>query len=262
MRVSVSLEFIRRVSAADLRRTNENIPCLRGLYGGAAANVLFLADSATYNNEVRAFDTRFDRLDQITVYRPNISEKVHDLAYSADSNTLFVGTLHADWTGVSVRSFACANGRWSLFHRTQMEAEGRRDLYLRFTRYGTLLCGQSGTDGLHLCHVLLDRSIQHSTRIALPARHEGFDAKLIGNELRLAVALNDGAGVESIGLFRIDGNCAVSLDIVALSGARRPLFCGFNGELLVGVATDGRVHEALVLDSKRKASSKTPGDTT
>ena len=114
-------------------------------------------------------------------------------------------------------------------------------IWLRVLRDGTLLCSQYGTDGIHVCRAHSDRSLQHCARVALPAKHRGFDAQLAGNERRLAAALSDG----SVALFRVDTEPAalVQLSSVQLAGARIALFCGDS--LLVGVATDDDVREAV-----------------
>ena len=228
------LSLSRRIPPDSLRQLNE---ILYGLCGGAAAHELFLAD----RDVVHAFDVRTGRLDARDPYTPPNWEWVRDVAYSAESDSLFVATL--DGSGVSVRSLARrTDGLWSECHRMQLAWEGNYwGICLRVLRDGTLLCSKSGTGGIHVCHAHSDRSLQHCARVALPANHWGFDAQLVGNERRLAAALSDG----SVALFRVDTAPAalVQLSRVMLADAIYALFCGDS--VLVGVATDGYVREAV-----------------
>ena len=244
-RVIARLSLSRRIPLDALRRPNQTIVYLLGLCGGTAAHELFLADR--YNNAVRAFDVRTGRLDARDAYTPPNGECVYDVSYSAESDSLFVATFHSDHSGVIVRSLARrTDGQWSECHRRmQLAPEGTNWICLRVVRDGTLLCSQHYTDGIHVCRAHSDRSLQHCARVALPAKHEGFDAQLAGNERRLAAALSDG----TVALFRVDTERAalVQLSRVMLAGAKYALFCGDS--LLVGVATDsftgGDVREAV-----------------
>ena len=112
---------------------------------------------------------------------------------------------------------------------------------MRVLRDGTLLCSEWFTDGIHVCLAQSDRSLQHCARVALPTKHRGFDAQLVGNERRLAVALCDG----SVVLCRVNlaPVALEKLSFVKLVGARLALFCGDS--LLVGVARDYKVQEAV-----------------
>ena len=229
----------RRLPRAAFRRPNERDVEFWGLCGGAAAHELFLAD---YLHRVRAFDVRTGRLDARDAYTPPNGEEVNDVAYSAESDSLFVATEHSDLSGFIVRSLARrTDGKWSERYRMQLAPEGYSKICLRVLRDGTLLFSQWGTDGIHVCRAHSDRSLQHCARVALPATHRGFDAQLAGNERRLAAALSDG----SVALFRVDTEPAalVQLSRVMLAGARNALFCGDT--LLVGVATDFDVREAV-----------------
>ena len=239
-RVIARLSLSRRIPPDALCRLNDTSACLWGLCGGAAAHELFLADF--YNSAVRAFDVRTGRLDARDAYTPPNGEYLNDVAYSAESDSLFVATWHTDGSGVSVRSLARrTDGQWSECHRMQLAPEGNNWICLRVLRDGTLLCSQWRTDGIHVCRAHSYRSLQHCARVALPATHEGFDAQLGGNERRLAAALSDG----SVALFRVDTERAglVQLSRVMLAGAGLALFCGDS--LLVGVATDNDVREAV-----------------
>ena len=233
----------RVIARLSLSRRIETGVCLEGLCGGAAAHELFLAD---YFNAVCAFDVRTGRLDARDAYTPPNGERVNDVAYSAESDSLFVATWHVDDSGVSVRSLARrTDGQWSECHRMQLAPEGDGGIWLRVLCDGTLLCCQCDTDCIHVCRAHSDRSLQHCARVALPATHIGFDAQLDGNERRLAAALSDG----SVALFRVDTEPAalVQLSRVMLAGAQYALFCGDS--LLVGVATDsatgGDMREAV-----------------
>ena len=123
------------------------------------------------NNVVRAFDVRTGRLDARDAYTPPNGEYVNDVAYSAESDSLFVATYHIDESGVSVRSLRRTDGQWSECHRMQLAPEGSGWIWLRVLRDGTLLCSQWGTDGIHVCRAHSDRSLQHCARVALPATH-------------------------------------------------------------------------------------------
>ena len=214
---------------------------------------------------MRAFDVRTGRLDARDAYTPPNGERVNDVAYSAESDSLFVATYryhkslwerllkqcvganepqraHNAGAGVIVRSLArSTDGQWSECHRMQLERVGKNGIYLRVLSDGTLLCSQWGTDGIHVCRAHSDRSLQHCARVGLPAKHVGFDAQLAGNEKRLAAALSD----SSVALFRVDTEPAalVQLSRVMLAGAQYVLFCGDS--LLVGVATGKSVREAV-----------------
>ena len=76
------------------------------------------------NNVVRAFDVRTGRLDARDAYTPPNGEYVNDVAYSAESDSLFVATWHTDGSGVSVRSLRRTDGQWSECHRMQLAPEG------------------------------------------------------------------------------------------------------------------------------------------
>ena len=241
-RVVERLTLSRRIPSAALRRPNETSLNLNGLCGGAAAHELFLADSSLGREVVREFDVRAARLDARDAYTAPAGEFVNDVAYSAKSDSLFVATWSADKSEVNVRSLARTNGQWSVCHCIQLTAEVYRKILLHVLRDGTLLCSQINTGSVHLCRVHSDRSLQNCTRVAFPVNHLGFDAQLFGNERRIAAALQDG----SVSLFRVDAvpvYALVPLSRVDLSGARIPLF--FGESLLVGVATDNDVREAV-----------------
>ena len=240
-RVIELLSLSRRIPPDALCRPNETIKRLLGLCGGAAAQELFLADEC--NRAVRVFDVRTGRLDERDAYTPPNVEWVHDVAYSAESDSLFVATYHRDGSGVVVRSLARrTDGQLSECHRMQLTREGDKKIWLRVLRDGTLLCSQWRTDGIHVCRARSDRSLQHCARVALQKEQWGFDAQLVGNERRLAVAFLDG----SVTLFRIDTAPAALVQlspVITLAGARRALFCGDS--LLVGVATGNEVRKAV-----------------
>ena len=239
-RVIERLSLARRIPPDALCRPNETSVYLVGLCGGAAAHELFLADSYSGREVVGAFDVRTGRLDARDEYQPPNGERVRDVAYSAESDSLLVATL--DDSEVIVRSLARrTDGQWSECHRMQLAREGDKRIFLHVLRDGTLLCSQWDTDRIHVCRAHSDRSLQHCARVALPATHVGFDAQLVGNERQLAAALSDG----SVALFRIGTEPAalVPLSRVMLAGARRPLFCGEN--LLVGVDTGGNVRDTV-----------------
>ena len=240
-RVFSRLSLSRRIPPDALHRSNETNLWLVALCGGAAAHELFLIDRF---NAVCAFDVRTGRLNALDVYTPPNGELVSDVAYSAESDSLFVATYYD--SGVIVRSLARrTDGQWSECHRMQLAPDGDNSrICLRVLRDGTLLCSQQYTDGIHVCRAHSDRSLQHCARVALPARHRGFDAQLAGNERRLAVALSDGSD-RSVALFRVDTEPAalVQLSRVMLAGATDALFCGDS--LLVLVAIGGYVVEAV-----------------
>ena len=245
------LSLSRRIPPDALRRPNESNVCLVGLCGGAAAHELFLYVS--WKNAVRALDVRTGRLDARDAYTPPNMEYVYDVAYSAESDSLFVATISrreiefdVEFSGSIVRSLARrTDGQWSECHRMQLAPEGPEGLdtrvYLRVLRDGTLLCSQFGTSGIHVCRAHSDRSLQHCARVALSVKHFGFDAQLVGNDRRLVATLLG----SSVALFRIDTEpvALVQLSRLTLAGSRKALFCGDS--LLVGVATDDHVREAV-----------------
>ena len=239
-RVIERLSLSRRIPPNALCRQNETNVLLRGLCGGEAE--LFLADSL--REVVRALDVRTGRLDARDAYTPPNGEYVNDVAYSAESDSLFVATWHTDRSEVSVRSLARrTDGQWSECHRMILALVGDNwRICLRVLHDGTLLCSQEDTNGIHVCRAHSDRSLQYCARVALPAVHVGFDAQLVGNERRLAAALSVG----SVALFRLDTEPVVALvplSSVQLAGAQYALFCGDS--LLVGVDTGGNVREAV-----------------
>lgn len=232
------LAFSRHISKTALKRSNETGVWLSGLCGGTAAHQLFIADNT--NDVVRSFDVRFARLDARDVFRCAVDEHLHDVAYCAESLTLFVATTGS--RDISVRSFARTNlnGDWSVCHRMQRELEGNGKIFLRVLRDGTLIFGLTNTNEVHLCRVLPNRSIQHCAPLRLPAKHIGFDAQLNGNEKRLAAAFQD----KSVALFRLDTEVAVLLSHVPIHyhTAKIILFCGET--VVVGVGSMNEVQEA------------------
>ena len=106
-RVIALLSLSRSIPPDALRRQNETNVFLSGLCGGAAAHQLFLADF----NAVRAFDVRTGRLDARDTYTPPNGESVNDVAYSAESDSLFVATGHRDDSEVIVALVGAADRR-------------------------------------------------------------------------------------------------------------------------------------------------------
>lgn len=230
-----------------LQRSKETDVCLRGICGGTASHELFLADSS--KDVVRAFDVHTARLDARDAFRCIDGERINDVAYSSMFDSLFVATWHTDRSAFSVRSFLRAGGQWNVCSRMQLASEGDGKVNLRVLSDGTLLCGQSSTDGVHVCRVLTDRSIKHSARLTMPHKHVGFDAKLSGSEKRLAAALRNGEGNGFVALLRLDKECAVPLSVIPLPGALYLLFC--NDSLLIGVAASNNdVSEAISFSTK------------
>ena len=123
-----SLTLLRRIPKEALSR-NENCVWIRGLYGlnRMAAHELCFADSPiSGNNVARVFDGLTARLHSSDVYRPEKrDEEVHDVAYSAESDTLFVCTMESAESCFSVRSFARTNGngKWTFCHKMQLPLE-------------------------------------------------------------------------------------------------------------------------------------------
>lgn len=212
---------------------------LYGLCGGGSAHELFIAGGEP---SVRAYDVRTGRLAPDAFRAPD-EEKVNDVAFCVESDTLFVATFLRDLSGLIVRSLSRNNteGEWTAAHRMQLPLESQQNIYLRVLRDGTLLCGQSGTDGIHMCRLLPDRSMQYCARVRLPKKHVGYDVQLVGDEKRLAAALQESV----VALFRVDSELAVKLWSLSLPGASSPMFCG--NSLLVGMEMDYKVKSGMLL---------------
>lgn len=237
-----NLRLSRDIRQESLRRANETGLYLIGLTGGAAAHELFIADNS--NNAVRSFDLLSARLEARDVYRAGISEWLSDVVYIAELDTLFVATGHKNDPNVSVRSFGRTNsGEWSERYRILLSSDGSGlRIRLRVLRDGTLFCGQIDTNGVHMCHVQSDHSIQNCTRLQLPSIHSGFDVELVDNEKFLAAAVER----RSVALFHVNTESVAQLSLVPLAGAFYPLFIG--NILLVGVSLDGSLsfHQAVL----------------
>lgn len=201
-----------------------------GLTGGAATNELFIADANS--NVVHSFDEQTGVLNAIVNVTRN--EILHNVAYIAESDTLLIATCDSRRNGFFVYSLnrTNASSQWIVRDKEKFAEErlsfGR--IYLRVLSDGTVFCGESGTDGVHVCRVETDRSIQNCERLTLTDKHSGFDVQLVGNERRLAAALRN----KKVALFRLESERFVQLLSIdpfeSFPGARpiNPLFIGNN----------------------------------
>ena len=235
-----NLRFIELISKHTLKRSHENFLFLCGLCAGVTEHELFLANSSSDSNVVRMFNLDAGKLEEVDAYQPLNVECVGDVAYSIVSDTLFVITWNQERIGITVRSFARKNLEWRFCKKLELAEAKGRSLFLRVLSDDSLFCSMQKTDGVHVCRVQADRSIQHGSRVTLPSPHMGIDAQLVANEKRLVAALVNGLVV----LYRVDENQAVQLSQILLPRAQYPLFFGDN--LLVGVASnqDFSVQEA------------------
>ena len=102
-RVIAGLSFSRRIGNETLRRPNDR-RLARGLWDWPVGQQRTSCSSRTSGNDVvRAFDLRADRLDARDVYRAESGEYVSGVAYSAESDTLFVAT----WNYEITRRYRC-----------------------------------------------------------------------------------------------------------------------------------------------------------
>lgn len=245
--VIASVSLSRRIPQSQLHRTNERPANIFELCVGSEAHTLFLVDSSYGNNVVRAFDVSASRLDACDVFRSPDGESVQSVQYSSELHSLLIASWLTDLSGVIVRSLARNNtcSEWTESNRLPLKSENSGFVFLRVLRDGTVLCSQRDTNGMNVCRVLPDRSLQHCARVELPEKHWGFDAQLIGSERRLAAALWGG----SVALFRVEATLVPisSVHVAEVIGARIPLFC--NDSLLVGVKTDNDFNEIVLLST-------------
>ena len=203
-----------------------------GLQRASYRFIVFIADSE--NNVVRAFDQRAGRLYAPDAFKPASNETVADVAYSPESDTLFVATRYYQIPmTVVVRSFARTGDGWLVADRNEVVKDINISM-MRVLRGRSVLVGFFNTAFVLVCAVQTDRKIKNCTQLTLPEKHWGFDAQLDDSGILLAAALESG----SVSLFRVDANGAQkSLSNAPFSGARQPLFCGDT--LLVGEAAYG-----------------------
>lgn len=208
---------------------------------GATEHEIFLADSSLDSNVVRMFNVNSAELDERDAYRPLNGERVGDVAYYPNSDTLLVATWNQDRAGITMRSFSRVFGEWHFNHELKLSETKGEYLMLDVLSDGSLFCSVLKTERVQLCRIEMDRTLKHQTRVILPCKHEGFDVQLTGNDRLLAAAL-DG----SVAIFRVGEEGVIEpLSRAPLHGAHYPLFIGDN--LLVGVASneDFYVSEAM-----------------
>lgn len=237
VRSVAKLTLERRIDSTALRRSGENVYLL-GLTGGPpGARRLFLGDYR--NSAVRSFDVQSGRLDASDTFTAQSHDPVHDVAYCAELDALFVATRYEN-SKIRVRSFGRNNSKsdndWSERDMIQQQhTENAKCVYLRVLRDATLFFGEGDSTGIYVCRVLSNLSMPHCVRVALPTDHWGFDVQLVDNERRLAAALTNG----SVALFRVETDWtslsgqAVLLSLVPLADARNPVF--LEDTLLIGV---------------------------
>lgn len=211
-----SLKLSRTMTWETFGRSNDEAIWITGLTGGAAVSELFLADEV--NNVVLSLDVQSAILED--VYRPENGERISGVAYSSESDTLFVATKRQ--STVSVRSFSRANitfRQWNENHRIQFSEERKGLAILRVLGDGTLICGQNHQNAVRMCKVHSNRSMLNCKYLTLPIIYWGFDLQLSGNEKRLAAILENG----SLALFRMEAEGFAQMSHFPLDGARNIL---------------------------------------
>ena len=213
-----------RWSRDRLVRSNESGPHIVAMAAGGSAAELFIADRA--NNVVRAFDVRSGQLGARDVYRGSSGESVRSVAYSAHTDTLFIGTwreamLFTYFATYSVRSLARTNSEseWRECHRIDLQMVYYFNSFwsLRALSDGSqLVLGISShrpgpklqTLGMHLLAMNSSRGIRNRGSIGLSRTYVGFDAKLTGNTTWLAAAMYtpESSSSSYVALFRVVGD--------------------------------------------------------
>lgn len=226
---------------------------IKGLSRGIAEHQLFLAESSGTREVVRVFNVGADQLDADDAYTAPSGEQMINVAYVAESHSLFVATLKTDERVVRVRSLLHTNGQWNVSNLTQFISSMFGDIFLQILLDGTFFWSQWDTEVIHVCDVYSDRTLRNCESIPLQAKHYGFDAQLLRNERRIVVALQDG----SVALMRVHTMPFAFTEIsrVNLTGARIPMFCdngllvkvesGYNrvkSEAVSFTITDGHLH--------------------
>lgn len=234
----LSFTFSRRIPQVSLKRLNENSAYLRGISVGAAAHELYFADRS--NNLVRSFDVRSSKLDVRDAYRAERVEDVKDVAYSPESDTLFVSTRSQRGHDLitTVRLFLRTSNEWREFDRVQYQTPGEFWHWplLRVVSGETLLCGTIHNDFINVYRVSANHSMLHSGRLQFPIQIFGFDIQqeLEGKQTLLAAVLVNG----SVALYRVNSFTDHSmqlLSLVALHNARSVLFA--RDTLIIGVSS-------------------------
>lgn len=227
----------KRIPKEKLKRLNNMNVYIIGMTIGAAAHELFFAD--LINETVRCFDLQSEQFDATEAYRVERGESVRAVTYSAESDTLLVGT-YSDSDNIIVRSFARTNstGEWRLSDQRDISCENPTGaIKLSALRDGTLVCGQLYTNGVHVSRVQSDRTMQNFTRVTLPTSYNGLDVRMVDNEKHLAAALMN----RSVALYRLEENRVVELSRVSPLGRRRVLLRSlFVGDKLLVQYSNGR----------------------
>ena len=153
-RVAENLWLSSLIPNEKLRRSQEYHASIAGLSGGAAARELFIADSE--NNVVRAFDLSAGRLYELDAFKPSASnESVENVAYSAESNTLFVATLYPQVTTpltLVVHSLSRSDDEWRVVDRKEVSKDAHISM-MRVLRGRIVLVGIYNTEFVHVCPV-------------------------------------------------------------------------------------------------------------
>lgn len=227
------LQFQGRVGADQLHRKNETEVQFYGMSAGAKANEMFLADWK--NRVVRLFNMSTGKLNVLDEYQCPEKETMYNVAYIAHTDTLLIATSGVK--GHIFRSFSRAdrNSEWHQCHSFYIEGNNTTKIcsLSALSEIGKtmsetrLVFGVWGiSTELRVLAVDYLHTIQARTPIQLPGVHYGFDAKLVGDETRLAVALC--TPEYAVALFRIAGDRAEELAKCRLREAWRPLFYGHS----------------------------------
>lgn len=220
-----------------------------GLSGGTAAGheLLFLADSEhKFVCSLELQPSGKQVAGYVFKVAPQV-ERVFDVAYSAELETVFVATeynyTHNGLKFVAVRSITrTSTSEWSSRYEIGFSRNQNGHIGLRILSDGTLYCGEFLTSEVHMYRVMADRSIQKDSRLQLSGQYNGFDVQMIGTETRLAASLENGA----VTLFRVEADRVVQLSSVLIPGSSLVLFVGEN--LLVKVLS-GRTAEGIMVST-------------
>ena len=209
-----------RITDARLHRPNETAHDFWGMSAGASAAQLFLADNQNY--VVRAFDVRSGQLDARDAYRCTSGESLHDVAYVAHKDTLFVATCAP--SGVqAVRLLGRTGSEWREFHQLALEGyTPNTRSKLRALSDESLVFGVWRSAELRVLSADSSHALQTPAQIQFSAAHWGFDVQLAAGEIRLTAALR--TPTDAVALFRIAGGRAEALSRYALQAPCQPLF--------------------------------------
>lgn len=198
---------------------------MRGLSCGASRHELIFADWE--NEAVRTFDTRSKILQKIEYgYFWNRNNPTNVL-YSAELNSLFIVNYHPRVIRLfnpddsfTILSFKRTQYGWDNREKLEIAATVKEQgmVNLRFLNDRTLFFGQLASKVIHVIHVEEDLSMEKLNKISLETQYNGFEAQLIEDEWRLAIAYANG----SVSLYRVEVTKTLSYSLVLLSSDQLP----------------------------------------